>query len=409
MYSTASRSTKRLEAGLRHEPSILTSENSSHQMSFGVIILGLGAMGSAAAQHVARRGRTVLGIDRFTPPHDRGSSHGGSRIIRQAYFESPDYIPLVLRAYELWHDLEIEAGTTLIHTTGGLVVGGGDGELVRRTIASAEKHNIPIEVLGQAELAARFPAFHPLPGDTGVLEQLAGYLNPEDCIRAQLGSAARAGAELHFEEEVLSWSAEPDHVEVRTTRNRYIGEHLIITAGPWANEVICSAIPLRVTRQVTAWIQPEGGIELFRPGQFPVFIAEDQAGGYASYGFPAIDGPQGGVKVAIHGSQTECTPENVDRVIHESDVKAIIAGLRSRIPSIAGELIGAKTCLYTMTPDEHFVLGSHPRVPSCTIACGFSGHGFKFAPVIGEILADLSLTGITDRRIAMFSPSRFES
>jgi sarcosine oxidase len=279
--------------------------------------------------------------------------------------------------------------------------------LVERTIASANQHNIPIEVLQPAELARRFPPFHPQPDDLGVLEHLAGYLNPEDCVRAQLESATRAGAELHFEESVVSWSADPGHVEVRTAQRSYTGRHLVITAGPWADQVLHSSFPLRVTRQVTAWIQPRGGIEPFLSSRFPVFIAEGSAGGYASYGFPAIDGREGGIKVAIHGSQAQCTPETVGRAIHDSDLAPIIEGLRQRIPSIDGELIRAKTCLYTMTPDEHFIIGAHPHLPSCTIACGFSGHGFKFAPVVGEILADLSLTGSSRHRIEIFSPRRF--
>lgn len=376
-------------------------------MSFDVIILGLGAMGSAAAQHIAQRGSRVLGIDQFTPLHDRGSSHGGSRIIRQAYFEGPDYIPLVLRAYELWHHLERQTGARLIHTTGGLVIGRGSGELARRTIASAEQHQIPIEVLSPAELAKRFPAFQLMPDDVGVLEHLAGYLVPEACIRAQLDSATRAGADFRFEEEVVSWFARPDYVEVRTTRGRYTGRHLVIAAGPWADRLLQSRFPLRVTRQVTAWIQPRNGVQLFIPGRFPVFIAEDLNGSYASYGFPAIDGPEGGIKVAIHGSHTECTPETVDRDVHASDESEIVRVLKERLPAINGELIRAKTCLYTMTPDEHFIIGAHPFEPSCTVACGFSGHGFKFAPVVGEILADLSLTGSTAHPIALFSPRRF--
>jgi sarcosine oxidase len=378
-------------------------------MHFDVIIVGLGAMGSAAAQHIAQRGRQVLGIDQFSPPHDKGSSHGGSRIIRQAYFEGPEYIPLLFRSYELWHDLERETSTPLIHTTGGLVIGSRCGDLVQRTISSAGQHKIPIEVLHAAELARRFPAFDPRPDDIGVLEHLAGYLIPEDCIRAQLDAAARAGAELHCEEKVLSWSAEPGHVDVRTSRGTYIGSHLVIAAGAWANEVLTSSFPLRVTRQVTAWIQPRGGIEPFLPTRFPIFIAEDSAGGFACYGFPAIDGPSGGIKVAIHGSQLSCTPETVDRAVHESDMAEIIASLKQRIPAIDGELIRAKTCLYTMTPDEHFIIGPHPRIPSCTVACGFSGHGFKFAPVVGEILADLSTDGFTKHPISMFSPARFLS
>jgi len=194
---------------------------------------------------------------------------------------------------------------------------------------------------------------------------------------------------------------------VQTSRGNYAAGHLVITAGPWANETLASCFPLRVTRQVTAWILPVGGIESFLPSNFPVFIAENPTSGFASYGFPAIDGPSGGIKVAIHGSETECTPENVDRAIHDSDIRQIIDALSTRIHSIAGAPVRAKTCLYTMSPDEHFIIGPHPRFPSCTVACGFSGHGFKFAPVVGEILADLSTKGSAKHSIHLFSPRRF--
>ena len=376
-------------------------------MNFDVIVVGLGAMGSAAAQYLARRGQRVLGVDQFTPPHDKGSSHGGSRIIRQAYFEGADYIPLVLRAYELWHALERETATQLIHTTGGLVLGSRHGELVSRTIGAARKHNIAVDVLEPADLARRFPAWKPLPDDLGVFEHHAGYLIPENCVAAQLTAATRSGAALRFGEKVLSWSAEQNHVTVRTSQNTYSAGHLVLTAGPWASEVLNATFPLRVTRQVTAWIQPRGGLEKFLPSRFPVFIAEGPSGGFASYGFPAIDGPTGGIKVAVHGSRNECLPDTVDRAIRDEDVRQIIEQLKPRIPNIDNDLVRAATCLYTLTPDEHFVIGSHPQLPSCTVACGFSGHGFKFAPLGGEILADLATTGSTGHPISLFSPRRF--
>jgi sarcosine oxidase len=378
-------------------------------MSFDVIILGLGAMGSGAAWHLASRGKRVLGIERFTSPHDKGSSHGGSRIIRQAYFESPEYIPLVLRAYELWQRLERDTGTDLLHITGGAVLGSREGTLVPRAMAAAREHQIACELLESAELMRRFPVFRPLSNDVTVYEAAAGYLVPEDCIRAQLDSASRSGAELRFEEQVVSWSAERDRVEVRTSRGKYSAAHLVIAAGPWGNEALHGAFPLRVTRQVMAWIQPRGGVSGFLPEKFPVFIAEGIHGGYAIYGMPAMDGSAGGVKTAIHGSDIECTPETIDRTIHDSDVAAIIASVKQRIPALDGQLVRAKTCLYTMTPDEHFIIGPHPDSPNCTVACGFSGHGFKFAPVIGEILADLSTSGSTAHPIGLFSPRRFET
>jgi sarcosine oxidase len=393
-------------------------------MAFDVIVLGLGAMGSAAAYHLAARGVRVLGIEQFTSPHDRGSSHGGSRIIRQAYFESPDYIPLVLRAYELWRKLEADtaslpgpqrrgtggtqdAGARLLHITGGMTLGPEGGEMVRRTMAAAQEHSIPFEVLEGAEISRRFPAVRPLAGDVAVVEPHAGYLLPEECIRAHLNMAERAGAELHFEEKVLSWQAGERGVQVRTDRGSYEAGHVVIAAGPWAQSALGEAFPLKVTRQVMAWIAPRGGVEDFVPDRFPVWLAEDPEGGAPAYGFPAIDGEAGGVKAAIHGSDVECTADSVDRAIHEADLTRIVEKVRVRMPALDSEVLRAKTCLYTMTPDENFVIGAHPRIANCTVACGFSGHGFKFAGVVGEVLADLATVGVTELPVGIFDPGRF--
>jgi sarcosine oxidase len=376
-------------------------------MTFDVIVLGLGAMGSAAAYHLAARGVRVLGIEQFTSPHDLGSSHGGSRIIRQAYFESPDYIPLVLRAYELWRKLEADAGVRLLHVTGGMTLGSPQGELVSRTIAAAREHSIPFEVLEEAEIARRFAAVRPRAGDVAVVEPHAGYLLPEECIRGHLKMAASAGAELHFEEKVLSWETSERGAQVRTLRGTYSAGHVVIAAGPWANEALAGAFPLRVTRQVMAWIQPRGGVGAFLPARFPVWLAEDPGGGQVTYGFPAIDGAVGGVKAAIHGSDVLCTPETVDRAIHAADLTRIVERVKVRMPSLDGDVLRGKTCLYTMTPDENFVIGAHPAVPHCTVACGFSGHGFKFATVVGEVLADLAMTGKTELPVGIFDTERF--
>jgi len=378
-----------------------------NRVAYDVIVLGLGAMGSAAAQHLAERGQRVLGIEQFTSPHDRGSSHGGSRMIRQAYFESPDYIPLVLRAYELWRRLEKDAGKRLLHITGGLNIGSRGGDLIQRTIAASQQHSIPFEVLEGRAVGERFPAIVPLHNDVAVHETNAGYLYPEECIRAQLARASHAGAELRFEEAVLAWSARADSVEVQTSKGAYSAGRLVIAAGPWASQALDGIVPLRVTRQVMAWIQPQTGVAPFMPDRFPVFLCEDPEGGFPGYGFPAIDGPMGGIKAAIHGSDTTCTPETVDREIHEAEVRRIIDRLKLRMPVLNGEIVRAQTCLYTMTPDEHFVIGAHPQFASCLIACGFSGHGFKFACVVGEILADLAMRGSTVHPIGLFSPMRF--
>lgn len=375
--------------------------------SFDVIVLGLGAMGGAAAYHLASRGIRVLGLEQFTSPHDRGSSHGGSRMIRQAYFESPDYIPLVLRSYDLWRKLEADSGRRLLQITGGLTLGAENGDIVSRTVAAARQHSIPFQVFDGVEVRRRFPAITPLPGDVAVLEPNAGCLIPEACIRAHLQQAASAGAQLHFEESVLEWSPGATGVTVRTWRGTYEAGHLVITAGPWANEMMANLFPLRVTRQVMAWIAPQGGVTPFLPERFPVFLVED-VDGVPGYGFPALDGPDGGMKVAVHGSDEVCTPATVDRTIHATDIDRIRRRHGKRIPAIEqGEVVRAQTCLYTMTPDENFIIGAHPQIPNCTIACGFSGHGFKFAPVVGEVLADLATTGATARPIGIFHPARF--
>ena len=376
-------------------------------MSYDVIVLGLGAMGSAAAQCLAERGKSVLGIEQFTAAHDRGSSHGGSRMIRQAYWESPAYVPLVLRSYELWERLERDAGQKLLTITGGLILGPAQSEMVANGIAAARQHGIPYTVLNPGEIRDRFPAITPLENDVAVYEERAGYLLPEECIRAQLKMAAQNGAELHFEEKAIGWTADAGRAEVTTSRAVYEAERLVIAAGPWVNEELGGLLPLKVTRQVMTWIEPRGGVEAFLPRHFPVFLCESPGDGRPGYGFPAIDGASGGVKAAIHGSDVECTPETVDRVIHEVDGADVIRNLKPRFPALDGEILRAKTCLYTMTPDEHFVIGIHPERAAVSMACGFSGHGFKFAPVVGEILADLAERGATRHPVELFSPVRF--
>jgi sarcosine oxidase len=376
-------------------------------MSWDVIILGLGAMGSATAYQLAQRGKRVLGIEQFTSPHDQGSSHGGSRIIRQAYWEGAEYIPLVARSFDLWRKLEQDAATDLLHVTGGATIGARDGELVPRTIAAAQRYAIPIDIMDAREAGQRFPAFALGTDDAAIYEPGAGYLIPENCVRAHLELASRAGADVRFGEKVLNWTAGDGSVEVVTSRRTYSGGHLVITAGPWAGEALAGVLPLRVTRQVMAWIEPRGGLMPFLPGSFPIYVAEDPRGGPPIYGFPAIDGPGGGVKAAIHGSDIVCTPATVDRIVHPADLERTINAVKLRIPALDGRVLGAKTCLYTMTPDEHFVIGPHPRFNSCSIACGFSGHGFKFASVVGEVLADLSVDGATRHPIGLFSPDRF--
>ncbi len=378
--------------------------------SVDVIELGLGAVGSATAMHLAERGIRVRGFDQYAPPHKLGSSHGRSRIFRQAYFEDSRYVPMLLRAHELWRKLEHDTQQALLHTTGALVLGSPGGELVARSAESAQQFGLPYQILDPAEVRRRYPVFAVADQSQALLEQNAGYLVPEDCIAQQLRQAQRNYAQLHLNEPVIGWDAAPGGagVTVRTAQGTYSAERLIITAGPWAPQILAELdLPLRVTRQVLCWFAPEGGVEDFRADRLPIYLFEACAGQPLLYGFP-LTGPDGeGVKVALHGSEEVCTPETVDRRIRPEDESAMRERLATTMPRLAGRLLHAETCLYTMTPDEHFIIDTHPRHAAVTLITGLSGHGFKFAAVLGELLADLSVNGSCGFDLRLFSLERF--
>lgn len=376
-----------------------------------VIVIGLGAMGSSTAMHLAARGHHVVGFDQYAPPHTQGSSHGQTRMIRQAYWEDRRYLPMLLRAYELWRKLEHDSGHSLLQITGGLMIGHPDGDLVNRSRESAEAFRLPHELLSAAEARRRYPVFAIDDDMIALWEQNAGYLYPEPCVREQLRQAALLGVELHTDQLVLRWDVTPGgSVSVETEKQRYTADHLVITAGPWAPQVLREMdLPLQVTRQVLYWFAPEGGIEPFRADRMPVYLFESEAQQPMVYGFP-LSGPDAeGVKVALHGSTDVCTPETVDRTVHDSEVQRMRERLSETVPSLAGQLVHAETCMYTMTPDEHFIIDKHPEHPEVTLAAGFSGHGFKFASVVGETLADLAMEGRSKFDLGLFSLARFRS
>ena len=377
-----------------------------------VIVIGLGAMGSAAAQHLAERGCKVRGFDRFSPPHVFGSSHGLTRIFRQAYFEDRRYVPLLMRSFELWKRLERDTGVRLLHLPGALVLGPESGELVKRSAESAQEFNLPYELLSARELKQRYPVFSIEPHSHAVLERDAGYLRPEACLEQQLRQAVIAGAQINTNEPVLEWTAgqNASGVTVRTATQTYEADHLVITAGPWAPQLLADLnLPLIVTRQVLCWFEPTNSIEPYREERLPVYLIEGRGRQRLLYGFPLTGHDSEGVKVALHGSDDVCTPESVGRDIVPADEDAIRERLAEVMPELGGRLLRAETCLYSMTPDEHFLLGAHPHYPAVTIAAGFSGHGFKFAPVIGERLADLLLKAETTRDVELFSLDRFRN
>jgi sarcosine oxidase len=372
--------------------------------SYDVVIIGLGGMGSAAAYHLARRGQRVLGLEKFTPAHDKGSSHGGSRIIRQSYFEDPAYVPLLLRAYELWEGLAQDSRQEVYRITGGLFLGPPDCLTVAGSLRASRQWSLPHEVLDATQIRSRFPNFTPQPGDVGLYEAKAGFARPEMTVAAHLDLAASEGATLRFGEEVLGWSESATGVTVTTGAGTYTAGQLVICPGAWAPQLLAElGIPITVERQVLYWLDPVGGTAPFEDQ--PIFINEN-AHGMQIYGFPAIDGPDGGVKVAFFRKGQECTPDTIDRVVHPEEISAMRDRVTELLPTLAGDCVHSATCMYSNTSDEHFVITRHPDYANVTVACGFSGHGFKFVPVVGEIVADLATTGTTAHPIALFDPQR---
>lgn len=373
---------------------------------YDVIVIGLGGMGSAAAYRLARRGQRVLGIDRFAPVHNLGSSHGGSRITRQAYFEDPAYVPLLLRAHDLWDGIERDSGRRIFTRCGGIMLGGPDSRTVSGSLASARKWELPHELLDAAEIRRRFPTMNPDDHEIALYEENAGFVVPESSVAAHLQLAARAGAELHHEEKVLSWRETSTGVRVGTSQNFYTAEQLVICPGAWAPELLAElGIDFTVERQVQYWFAPSGGVEPFRAGRHPIYVWEGE-NGRQFYGFPSHD-DAGSVKVAFFRGGRTCTPETIDRTVHPEEVDEIAEFVGRKMPALPGTFLRGATCMYTNTPDEHFVISRHPAHERVVVACGFSGHGFKFVPVVGEILADLVVDGTTGHPVALFDPARF--
>jgi sarcosine oxidase len=375
-------------------------------LTHDVIVAGLGGMGSAAVYQLAGRGQRVLGLERFSPAHDRGASHGRSRIIRQAYFEGSEYVPLLLRAYELWEQLEEETGQRLMTLTGGLMIGREDGELVSGSVRSAEEHGLPYEKLDAAEIRRSFPAYAPAPGTVALYEEKAGFVRPEETVKAHLDRASSSGADLRFGEPVLSWEASGDGVRVETPKSSYEAGRLVISPGAWAPQLLADLdLPLEVIRQVMFWYEPKNGLEPFLPERFPIFIWEPEDGNMF-YGFPAQDADRGVKAAFFRAGGVPTSPDTIDREVHEEEIGFLRGYLEEYVPELAGRCLDARACMYTNTPDEHFVISAHPGHPQVVIACGFSGHGYKFCSVVGEILADLAIEGSTRYPIDLFSPAR---
>jgi len=350
-----------------------------------VAIVGLGVMGSATALELSRRGLSVIGFDRFTPPHTWGSSHGDTRIIREAYFEDPVYVPMVQRSFELWHALEALAGTPLLQQTGGLMIGARGSVLVEGALRSAELHRLQYSRLSAEEIRARFPVLTPEPDMVAVWEPRAGVLRTEACVTALLEQARRSGAELHFDEPVTSWKAAGTHLSVMTPRRSCNARQLVISAGAWVDSLLPGLrLPFSVERQVLHWFEPARDAGLFEASHCPIHLW--QYDGRFFYGFP----DQGcGVKLAFHHGGATTSVDAVSRTVAPDEVEAVRAAIRRFVPAADGRLRSSVVCLYTNTPDEHFWIDRHPGKKGVVVASPCSGHGFKFAPVVGEIVADL--------------------
>jgi sarcosine oxidase len=372
---------------------------------FDVIVVGIGAMGAAACWQLARRGLRVLGLEQFDIPHSRGSSHGYSRLTRTAYYEHPDYVPLLRRAHALWRELERESAENILHLVGGLYLGPHDGELVGGSLRAARQHELPHTLLSRETLARQYPQFT-VPDDwVGVYETEAGFLLPELAISACVDRALHAGADVHAHEPVRSWHAEATEVAVTTARETYRAGHVVFAGGAWSDRLVHDlGVDLHVTRQVLGWVWPRQP-ETFRRGVLPVWMI-DRAGGAVYYGFP-LQTLSPGLKVALHAPMQRTDPDRVERGILPGDEETFRPCLRNHLPAADGPLLALRTCLYTNSPDGHFIVGRHPRHERVLLAAGFSGHGFKFAPVIGEAIADLAQAGKTDLPVAFLDPHRF--
>jgi sarcosine oxidase len=370
--------------------------------TYDVIVIGVGTMGAAACCHLARRGARVLGLERFSIPHARGAHHGHSRVIRMAYFEHPDYVPLLGRAYHNWRQLERDSGQRILYQTGGLYLGRPDSEAIAGSLGAMKQHGLEHEELTRRQVLERFPMFRVPEGFVGLWEPVTGFVLPEQAVSSFAMQALEHGAELHGQEPVLDWS--PDGV-VRTSRGVYHGKQLVFCGGAWTNRLVQDlGVPLVVTRQVLGWVWPRNP-ELFALGRLPVWMIETGAGGQ-HYGFPMMpDRP--GLKLALHLPASPTDPDAVVREPLPGDEATFRPVLRDFIPQADGPLLSLETCLYTNSPDSHFIIDRHPRHANVTLACGFSGHGFKFASVVGEVLADLALVGRTSLPISLFSLRRF--
>ncbi len=386
---------------------------------YDLIVVGLGAVGAATAYQAARRGAKVLGIDRYSPPHAMGSSHGETRITRVAIGEGEQYVPLVRRSHQIWRDIEARTGEELLVVTGGLVISSParlatthGPEFFDKTLAAARRFKIEHELLSARELRDTFPQFNVSDNEVGYYEPGAGLVRSAACIGAQLALAAEHGASLRRNERVIDLAEEAGGVRVRTEAAEYRARELVVAAGAWLPQFLdpADARHFSVTRQVLYWFEVEAPIAEYEAPNFPVWIWELQDRSQVIYGFPAVDGAAGGVKIATEQYAATTTPDAVERAVTEAEIRAMYSDLvRPHLPWVGARCVKATACLYTATPDFHFVIDRHPRLARVIVASPCSGHGFKHSAAVGEALAELALEGTSRVDLAPFALSRFSN
>jgi sarcosine oxidase len=365
---------------------------------FDVAIVGLGAMGAAAAYQLAKRGARVIGFDRHHPPHPLGSSHGETRVTRLAIGEGDHLTPLVMRSHELWREIERETGASLLSEVGGLIVSSRSNAAVthvagffQKTVAAAERFGIAHELLTAAQIRARWPQLNVRDDEFGYFEPSAGFVRPEECVRAQLALAQKNGAEIHVNETVLAFEPTNDGVRIVSNKGTYTAGKLIVAAGPWLPQLLGARYMrlFKIYRQAQFWFELHD-IAPFGPERFPIFIWELQNSKQGLYGFPAIDGARA-IKVASEQFESTTTPDAVDRDVSSDEIAAMRALIAPHLDGVGPHCVKATACLYTVTPDFGFVIDTHPDSRRVILASPCSGHGFKHSPAIGEALADLAL------------------
>ena len=384
---------------------------------YTAIVVGLGAMGAAALHQMAARGALVLGIDRYGPPHDLGSSHGDTRVTRLAIGEGEHLTPIVQRSHEIWRQIERETGADLFTQTGELIISSSAStatthveNFFENTLAAARDHNIAHDMLDAEDIRRRFPQFAVQDNEVGYFEPDAGFVRPEAAIRAQLRQARKFGAEIATKEVFLDWRREGKNVRVTTDKGSYLAKKLILAAGAWLPELLGEDFRglFRVLRQVLFWFDVPRNIERFAPERCPVFIWELQSAPQFIYGFPALDGTRGGIKISTEQYDVETTPDTIDRMIGDDEIRATYDQfVAPQLPDVSPVCLRAATCLYTVTPDAGFIIDRHPESDAVMVVSACSGHGFKHSAAIGEALSQDTLDGASRLDLSPFRLDRF--